>query len=128
MESVQRGLYPVIEKESLEAKGWMAGGRSWCLSGGICSVVPGSVGQIHWRCSWVDMPPPTPEQIQEAAQSKKAALKAKADSEIDWRQDAVDIGEATEKEAADLNLWKKYRVLLMRVETSNPLWPLTPDG
>lgn len=56
----------------------------------------------------------------------KASLRLKADSEIAWRQDAVDAGIATEDETAALSEWKKYRVLLMRVDTSKPEWPEKP--
>ncbi|WP_145561583.1 tail fiber assembly protein, partial [Yersinia bercovieri] len=52
-----------------------------------------------------------------------------ADSEIEWRQDAVDAGDASEKEIADLAAWRKYRVALMRIDTSNPTnitWPPAP--
>ncbi|HDR2854962.1 TPA: tail fiber assembly protein [Enterobacter roggenkampii] len=54
-------------------------------------------------------------------------LRAQADSEIDRRQDAVDAGIATDEETAALSEWKKYRELLMRVDTANPVWP-TPPG
>ncbi|EAT1311015.1 hypothetical protein EX399_25465 [Salmonella enterica] len=50
-----------------------------------------------------------------------------ADTEIAWLQDSVDAGIATEKETAALTEWKKYRVLLMRVDTAKPVWP-TPPG
>ncbi|HHG0003449.1 TPA: tail fiber assembly protein, partial [Escherichia coli] len=33
---------------------------------------------------------------------------------------------ATAEETAALSEWKKYRVLLMRVDTSNPVWPTPP--
>ncbi|HBE5013452.1 TPA: phage tail protein [Escherichia coli] len=52
-----------------------------------------------------------------------------ADAEISWRQDAVDEGIATKEETAALTEWKKYRVLLMRVDTSlapNIDWPEVP--
>ncbi|EHA7715130.1 tail fiber assembly protein, partial [Escherichia coli] len=39
---------------------------------------------------------------------------------------AVDVGIATEVETAALTEWKKYRVLLMRVETADPEWPTPP--
>ncbi|MEH3974847.1 tail fiber assembly protein, partial [Escherichia fergusonii] len=45
-------------------------------------------------------------------------------------QDAVDLGMATEEETAALTEWKKYRVLLNRVDTSVALdieWPMTPE-
>lgn len=81
--------------------------------------------------AWEDIPPPTTEEIQAAAiaeaEQKKSILKAVADSEIAWRQDAVDAEIATAEETAALSEWKKYRVLLMRVDTVNPVWP-TPPG
>ncbi|HIH3527187.1 TPA: tail fiber assembly protein, partial [Escherichia coli] len=60
------------------------------------------------------------------SEAMKASLRLKADSEIAWRQDAVDAGIATEDETAALSEWKKYRVLLMRVDTSKPEWPEKP--
>ncbi|EFU5240013.1 tail fiber assembly protein, partial [Salmonella enterica] len=41
-------------------------------------------------------------------------------------QDAVDLEEATDEEKARLNAWKKYRVLVNRVDTSKPEWPEAP--
>ncbi|HCB3268879.1 tail fiber assembly protein [Citrobacter freundii] len=76
--------------------------------------------------AWVDIPPPTQEELSAVAELKKANLRMRADSEINWRQDAVDAGVATEEETAALSEWKRYRVLLMRVDTENPVWPTTP--
>ena len=53
-------------------------------------------------------------------------LRMFADSEIAWRKDAYDGGEALAEEIADLDSWKKYRVLLMRVDTAAPVWPVAP--
>nr|WP_257625584.1 tail fiber assembly protein [Enterobacter hormaechei] len=60
------------------------------------------------------------------AEQKKSALRAATDAEIAWRQDAVDAGLVAEEETAALTEWKKYRVLLMRVDTANPVWPPLP--
>ncbi|ASD59762.1 tail fiber assembly protein [Salmonella enterica subsp. enterica] len=76
--------------------------------------------------AWVDIPPPTQEELSAVAELKKANLRMRADSEINWRQDAVDAGVATEEETAALSEWKRYRVLLMRVDTEKPVWPTTP--
>lgn len=76
--------------------------------------------------AWVDIPPPTQEELSAVAELKKANLRMRADSEINWRQDAVDAGVATEEETAALSEWKEYRVLLMRVDTEKPVWPTTP--
>ena len=59
-------------------------------------------------------------------EAEKSRLRASADSEIEWRQDAVDAGIATEEETVSLAEWKKYRVLLMRVDTADPDWPTPP--
>ncbi|ELW9297461.1 tail fiber assembly protein [Enterobacter roggenkampii] len=65
------------------------------------------------------------------AQQVKNSLRLTADAEISWRQDAVDAGIATAGETAALAEWKKYRVLLMRVDTSKAPaieWPTPPDA
>lgn len=84
-------------------------------------------GVVDGMPAWVDVPPPTYEEKIADAEKMKSSLKASADSEISWRQDAVDAGIATEDEINDLAEWKKYRVLLMRVDTSNPQWPEIPE-
>ena len=61
------------------------------------------------------------------AENMRSALRSTADTEISWRQDAVDAGIATDEETAALVEWKQYRVLLMRVDTAKPVWP-TPPG
>ena len=84
-------------------------------------------GVVYNMPAWVDIPLPTYEEKIAAAEASKLNLKANADSEIAWRQDAVDAGIATDEETAALAEWKKYRVLLMRVDTAKPVWP-TPPG
>ncbi|HDK0319162.1 TPA: tail fiber assembly protein [Escherichia coli] len=77
--------------------------------------------------TWGEIPAPTEQEQIEQAESQRGYLRANADSEIDWRQDAVDAGIATEEETAALAEWKKYRVLLMRVDTADPDWPTLPE-
>ena len=46
-------------------------------------------------------------------------------------QDAVEIGEATDSEKAQLTAWKKYRVQLNRIDpltAPNIVWPLPPGA
>lgn len=62
------------------------------------------------------------------AENMRSALRSTADTEISWRQDAVDAGIATDEETAALSEWKKYRIMLMRVNTAKPLWPMPPGG
>ena len=75
----------------------------------------------------VSYPELTQDEQQERAEQKRRSLKSVADTEISWRQDAVDAGIATEEETAALTEWKKYRVMLMRVDTSSPDWPTPPE-
>ncbi|MFA9207744.1 MAG: tail fiber assembly protein [Yersinia sp. (in: enterobacteria)] len=87
------------------------------------------LGAIDGRPAWVDLPPPTHEELVARANAKKSQLKAIADSEIEWRQDAVDDGNASDKEIAALAAWRKYRVALMRIDTSKVPdieWPGLP--
>ncbi|AXO17760.1 TPA: tail fiber assembly protein [Providencia stuartii] len=73
-------------------------------------------------------------------EAQKAALIAQAEQEksqrldeannmLTYLQDSIDTGLATDEEAAALQAWKKYRVLLNRVDTSlapNIEWPEKP--
>lgn len=63
-----------------------------------------------------------------AAEQNKALLLAEANIAIAPLQDAFDLDMATEAEKALLLAWKKYRVLLMRVDTAKPVWPTPPGG
>ncbi|MGT2041933.1 tail fiber assembly protein [Enterobacter hormaechei subsp. xiangfangensis] len=78
---------------------------------------------------WVDIEPPTREEAIENAEALKAQLLSVAAQAIAPLQDAVDLSMATEEEMASLSAWKKYRVLLNRVDTSEPdeiEWPESP--
>jgi len=55
---------------------------------------------------WVDLPPPTPQQLTDQAEQKRITLKSEADAEIAWRKDAVDADIATNKEASELVGWE----------------------
>ncbi|MEQ4693289.1 tail fiber assembly protein [Providencia manganoxydans] len=75
--------------------------------------------------------PPIPkDQLITQAEQQKQSLLAEANNAIAPLQDAIDLGMATEVEAASLQEWKKYRVLLNRVDTStapNIDWPQKPE-
>lgn len=65
----------------------------------------------------------------EVAEQKKTSLVSAANTTIAPLQDAVDLDIATEEEAQLLLAWKKYRVLLNRVDTSAAHyieWPTQP--
>lgn len=67
-------------------------------------------------------PPVSKEQLIAEAEQQKQSLLAESSNAIAPLQDAVDLEMATEAEITQLTAWKKYRVLLNRVDTS-----LAPD-
>ncbi|KAA5974846.1 MULTISPECIES: tail fiber assembly protein [unclassified Pantoea] len=59
----------------------------------------------------------------------KALFMEQASQKISVLQDAVDLEMATDEEAAGLPLWKKYRVLLSRIDANTASkvdWPQQP--
>ncbi|MDE9588325.1 tail fiber assembly protein, partial [Xenorhabdus bovienii] len=88
-------------------------------------IVPGADGLP----TLVDLPPPTPEQLRQKAEFEKRYLLKAATEKIDICQDAVDLDIATDSEKSSLAEWRKYRVLLNRVDcTTAPdiPWPEQP--
>ena len=128
------GFFPISEKEKFEASGL------WPDDGVIVSeeehkklfmdIPPGKqIGTLNGKPALIDIPQPTKKELIAIAEVKKSQLREKADSEISWRQDAVDADIATDEETSTLTEWKKYRVLLMRVDTSTGPdieWPTPP--
>ncbi|RTY28681.1 tail fiber assembly protein [Morganella morganii] len=65
----------------------------------------------------------------EMAEEQKQYLLSEAAESIAPLQDAVDLGMETPEEEALLKEWKKYRVLLSRVDTTlapDIAWPVKP--
>lgn len=65
------------------------------------------------------------------AQDETARLRRMADAAVALLQDAVELGEATEAEAALLIEWKRYRVALSRLAAHESYpndidWPVLP--
>ncbi|WP_275377150.1 tail fiber assembly protein [Xenorhabdus bovienii] len=74
-------------------------------------------------------PPISKEQHIERAEYQKQQLMNEARDKIAPLQDAVDLGMATDSEQITLTVWKKYRVLLNRVDCSTApdvKWPEQP--
>jgi len=91
----------------------IAPNRKWCFIDG--EVVP----RIY-----------TADELREQATYKRDYLLEQAGKFIAPLQDAVDIEIATEAEKAALLAWKKYRVLLNRVDISTAPksnWPEAPE-
>ncbi|POT56837.1 phage tail protein [Citrobacter amalonaticus] len=80
--------------------------------------------------AWDDIPVPTQEEQIAKAEDQKQRLLTEAATAIAPLQDAVDLGMATDEEKAHWLAWKKYRVLLNRVDTSKAPdidWPVKPE-
>ena len=76
--------------------------------------------------------PPTPEELLIAASLKCDELLALATLRINPLQDAVDLGDASEADAALLKLWRQYRVAVNRTSAQPGFpgeidWPSPPN-
>lgn len=79
---------------------------------------------------WSDIPPVSHEMAIAAAEEKKSMLIQWAGESITPLQDAVDLDMATDEEKRRYDAWRKYRVLLTRVDTSlapDINWPEPPE-
>ena len=94
-------------------------------AGGV--IRPGGDGMPVIIPSADYVPELTEEEQRWFAESKKQSLLSEATTRIGPLQYAVDAGKATEEEATSLIAWQDYRLDLMRVNTSKPVWP-TPPG
>ena len=94
------------------------------------TALPPTTAYDKWNGSeWVTDQDLQQAAVVAAAERQKTQLRNAADSEIAWRQGAVDGGIATTEEIDSLSEWIKYRVLVMRVKTSdapNIDWPPQP--
>jgi len=68
---------------------------------------------------WLDIPPPSMEEQQHKIEAQKQYLIRIANEHIAYLQDAVDLDMATDNEVTSLKEWKKYRVLLNRLDVSD---------
>ena len=68
------------------------------------------------------------QQNAESVIAMKQTLMDEASLKISILQDAVDLDVATDEEKLQLTTWKKYRVLLNRIDTSSDTisWPKKP--
>ncbi len=95
------------------------------LAGDNTDLVPMTKKEIEIHLN----PPVSKEQHIAEAEQKKQMLLSEATEAIAPLQDAVDLDIATDEEIASLKEWKKYRVLLNRIDTSlapDINWPQKP--
>ncbi|EIO9269216.1 tail fiber assembly protein [Salmonella enterica] len=92
----------------------------------VTSVSPDGEYQKWDGKAWVkDEAAETAARLREAEGTKSRLLQMAAEK-IAPLQDAVDLEIATDDEKVQLEEWKKYRVLVNRVDTTNPDWPDVP--
>ncbi|EBY1891512.1 tail fiber assembly protein [Salmonella enterica subsp. enterica serovar Welikade] len=93
----------------------------------VTSVSPDGEYQKWDGKAWVkDEAAEKAAQLRQAEETKSRLLQM-ASEKIAPLQDAVDLGLATDDEKAQLDEWKKYRVLVNRVDILNPDWPEKPS-
>ncbi|ASG16341.1 tail fiber assembly protein [Salmonella enterica] len=92
----------------------------------VTSVSPDGEYQKWDGKAWVkDEAAEKAAQLRQAEETKSRLLQM-ASEKIAPLQDAVDLDIATDDEKAQLDEWKKYRVLVNRVDTTSPDWPDVP--
>ncbi|EAS2833828.1 tail fiber assembly protein [Salmonella enterica] len=92
----------------------------------VTSVSPGGEYQKWDGKAWVkDGAAEKAAQLRQEEETKSRFLQM-ASEKIAPLQDAVDLDIATDDEKAQLDEWKKYRVLVNRVDTTSPDWPDVP--
>ncbi|WP_370555513.1 tail fiber assembly protein [Edwardsiella tarda] len=95
-----------------------------CPEGGsvveMASLPDGADGDDEWQFIDGSIVPRTytPDELTAQAEQKKQSLLADAAKAIAPLQDAVDLSEATPEEEVRLKAWKKFRVNVNRVDTS----------
>lgn len=99
------------------------------LPDGVTSLAPDGSYQKWDGSQWVADPEAEKKaQVRDAESMKKALMQAAGET-ISTLQDAVELELATDDETAQLEQWKKYRVLLNRIDTSTApeiSWPKQP--
>lgn len=96
---------------------------------GYTLQVPYSAYDVWDGTSWVTDNDKKNAALAVTVAQQKASLLSRANNEIDWLQDAVDLNLATDSEKQRLNDWKAYRIELNRTDISGPesvSWPSVP--
>lgn len=96
---------------------------------GTTTIAPENEWQKWNGKAWVNDADAEREALTGEAQAGKTALLRQANDVIATIQDAVDLDMATEDEKTLLVTWKKYRVMLNRVQPENApdiVWPEIP--
>lgn len=95
----------------------------------VTTIVPANSYQKWNGSAWVDDAEAKHQADVNSATAKLSALMVQANEKITILNDAVELGIQTADESTQLTEWKKYRVLLSRIDTSiapDIAWPEIP--
>lgn len=129
-------VYAVVDSKGAVVSTTVWDGEAeWVPPDGTTAIKVGDSG-AGIGCTYKDgvfTPPAAPEvpndELVVQAEQQKANLISEANQAISILQDAVDLDMATDEEKEQLTAWKKYRVLLSRIDVSATEvedWPIPP--
>ncbi|MCC8374294.1 MULTISPECIES: tail fiber assembly protein [Photorhabdus] len=133
--ALNKAFYPLLlQQDYIAASSWPNDPIS--VTDGIFNKFSGippagkilSCGEEGLPC-WEDTPPPTKEELISIAESQRTQFISHANEKITPLSDAIELDIATDEEILLLKEWKKYRVMLNRVDTSKAPeidWPISP--
>lgn len=125
------GFYPLTERHKFQSLGiWPDDGIAVSEEEHdalFCSVPAGKqLGTLDGKPAWLDVPPPTEDELCAAATQKKGWLIAEASAVIAPLLDAKDGSYIDDADLPVLVEWQKYRYALTKVDPSKPVWPAKP--
>ncbi|HCL8730753.1 tail fiber assembly protein [Escherichia coli] len=90
------------------------------------------LGTVDGKPAWVDIPPPTREELIATAENERQRLLAHADAMmLDWRTELM-LGEISDTNRTNLSAWLTYKntVKLVDVKTdpNHVSWPELPEA
>ncbi|MBS9422506.1 tail fiber assembly protein [Photorhabdus caribbeanensis] len=133
--ALNKAFYPLsLQQDYIEAGSWP--NDSISVTDDIFNEFSGippigkilSSGEDGLPC-WEDIPPPTKEELISVAENQRTQFISIANEKIMPLADAMELDIATDEEMLLFKEWKKYRVMLNRVDTSTAPeidWPIAP--
>lgn len=76
--------------------------------------------------AWVDIPPPTQDELTAQAKAEKEGRIKEASNIIAPLKDALEGGYIDDDDKLKLTAWQKYRYELTKVDAVKPVWPEKP--
>lgn len=121
------GAIEITEEQSMEAVEGMCNGMVVSIEGGVLSIAFPLSPELPAEV------PPTPDELRARALSERDGLMAGASARMAPLHFAVELGDATDEEAATLIAWKRYCVSLNRIEQQAGFpkvidWPVLPGA